>query len=45
MRKELAQAQRRIGELDTLFQRIYEESVCGKLTDELFNKLPASYEA
>lgn len=45
MRKELSQAQRRMGELDTLFQRIYEDSVSGKLTDERFNKLSATYEA
>jgi len=45
MRKELAQAQRRMGELDTLFQRIYEDSVSGKLTEERFNKLSATYEA
>lgn len=45
MRRELAQAQRRMGELDTLFKRIYEDTVSGKLTEERFNKLSAGYEA
>ena len=44
-RKDLAQAQRRMAELDTLFQRIYEDNVAGKLTDERFNKLSSGYEA
>lgn len=43
--KELAQAERRIAELDTLFQRIYEDNISGKLTDERFSKLSTSYEA
>ena len=30
-------------ELDKLFQRIYEDNVSGKLTDEQFSKLSASY--
>lgn len=44
-RRELAQAERRIAELDTLFQRIYEDNISGKLTDERFSKLSTSYEA
>ncbi len=43
--KELAQAERRIAELDGLFQRVYEDNVAGKLNDERFSKLSASYEA
>lgn len=45
MRRELAQAQRRMGELDALFQRIYEDTVSGKLSDERFRKLSDGYEA
>lgn len=43
--KELAQAERRLVELDGLFQRVYEDNVSGKLNDERFSKLSASYEA
>ena len=43
-RRELAQAERRIADLDTLFQRIYEDNVRGKLSDERFTKLSRSYE-
>ena len=42
--RELAQAERRIGELDRLFQRVYEDNISGKLTDERFSKLSAAYE-
>lgn len=44
MWKELAQAQRRMNELDTLFQRVYEDSVSGKLTEERATKLTSGYE-
>lgn len=44
MRKELAQAQRRMSELDTLFRRVYEDSVSGKLTEERASKLTHGYE-
>lgn len=43
-RRELVKAEKRIGELDTLFQRIYEDSVTGRLTEERFSILSASYE-
>ena len=43
-RRELAQAERRISDLDTLFQRIYEDNVNGKLSDERFSKLSKTYE-
>lgn len=42
--RELTQAQRRIAELDTLFQRIYEDNISGKLSDERFSKLSTAYE-
>ncbi|WP_460000184.1 recombinase zinc ribbon domain-containing protein [Paradesulfitobacterium aromaticivorans] len=43
--KELIQFQKRMKELDILFQRIYEDNVSGRLTDERFSKLSATYEA
>ena len=43
-RRELAQAERRISDLDKLFQRIYEDNVSGKLSDERFSKLSKTYE-
>lgn len=35
-RRELAKSEKRIDELNILFQRIYEENVSGKLSDERF---------
>lgn len=43
-RRELYKAEKRIAELDILFQRVYEDNVSGKLTDERFAILSASYE-
>ena len=43
--RELAQAEERIGKLDSLIQRLYEDNVEGKISDERFAKLSASYEA
>lgn len=43
--KELTQAERRISELDGLFQHIYEDHISGKLTEDRFSRLSASYEA
>ena len=43
-RNELEQAERRFSELDTLFQRVYEDNISGKLSDERYNKLSAIYE-
>jgi len=40
----LYKAEKRIAELDILFQRVYEDNVSGKLTDERFAALSASYE-
>ena len=41
----LASAQKRFDELDRMFNRIYEDNVNGKLSDERFAKMSASYEA
>ena len=43
-KKRLAEIQKRIGELDTIFQRIYEDNIIGKLSDERFMKMSKGYE-
>ena len=43
-RRELFKAEKRIAELDVLFQRIYEDNISGKLSDERFAIMSASYE-
>lgn len=43
--KELAAAQTRDNELDVLFERIYEDNLAGKLSDERFAKMSQRYEA
>lgn len=40
----LEKNQRRIAELDAIIQRLYEDSITGKLTEERFAKLSAAYE-
>lgn len=42
---ELGKAEKRVRELDGLFQRVYEDHAMGRLTDERYNRLSASYEA
>ena len=44
-RKEYEQAKARIAKLDTLIQRIYEDNVEGKISDDRFAKLSGNYEA
>jgi len=43
--RELKALQKRDAELDPLFERIYEDNVSGKITDERFSKMSAKYEA
>lgn len=43
-RKMLAQAEKRISELDKLFTRLYEDNVSGKISDERFAMMSKSYE-
>ena len=43
-RRKLAKSEKRITELDVLFQRIYEDNVSGKLSDERFSIMSANYE-
>lgn len=42
---ELDKAEKRVKELDGLFQRVYEDHAMGKLTDERYNRLSGAYEA
>lgn len=44
-RKILEQSNLRIKELDLLFQRVYEDSVNGKISDERFQRMSTVYEA
>lgn len=42
---EIALAEKRIGELDRIFKRIYEDDISGAISHERFLKLSADYEA
>jgi hypothetical protein len=42
--KQIAQNERRISELDTLFRKVYEDNAIGKLSDERFEQMAASYD-
>lgn len=44
-RREITQAEKRIGELDRIFKRIYEDDISGTISHERFLKLSADYEA
>ena len=41
---QLAQAEKRRGELDRPFIRIYEDNVAGRITDEKFSMMSKTYE-
>ena len=43
--KELAQAKDRIRKLDTIMQCLYEDNIEGKISDERFSRMSATYEA
>ena len=43
-KRKIAQSERRIAELDNIVQRLYEDYVSGRLTEERFMKLSRSYE-
>ena len=43
-KKRLAQAEKRIGELDRLFIKIYEDNAKGNLSDERFAMMSKTYE-
>ena len=44
-RRELEQTQARIAKLDEIIQRLYEDNIEGKISDERFAKMTANYEA
>ena len=43
-KQDMAQAERRIAELDRIFKRIYEDDISGTISHERFLKLSAEYE-
>ncbi len=43
-RRELEQAQIRIRKLDSIIQRLYEDNIEGRISDERFTRMTASYE-
>ena len=43
-KKELEAAEKRIAELPTIFNRLYEDSVIGRISDERFTELSEDYE-
>ena len=43
--RELAQAKERIGRLDGIMQHLYEDNLDGKISDERFARMSATYEA
>ncbi len=43
-KKELEAAEKRISELSSIFKRLYEDSVTGRISDERFTELSADYE-
>ncbi len=44
-KRKLEQAESRVHKLDTIIQRLYEDNVEGKISDERFAKMSESYEA
>ncbi len=44
-KRELEQAHQRIAKLDTIIQRLYEDNIEGKISDERFVKMSENYEA
>lgn len=45
MRQRLAAARSRITEIDRVISRLYEDNILGKISDERFSKMSATYEA
>lgn len=43
-KRELAKVQKRIDEIDSLFQKLYEDNASGRITDERYETLSSSYE-
>ena len=45
MKAEIERNKRRISEIDTMIEGLYEANVLGKITDERFPKMMGKYEA
>lgn len=45
MRQRLVTARSRISEIDRVISRLYEDNILGKISDERFTKMSATYEA
>lgn len=43
-RKELTQANHRMGEMTNIFKKLYEDNISGKLNDNIFNHILVEYE-
>ena len=43
--KTLVYAEKRIAELDTIFKRLYEDTISGKLSDERYTRMAGEYES
>ena len=43
-RRELDKAQKRIREIDSIIQKLYEDNLDGKISDERFARMTATYE-
>lgn len=44
-KREIEQAQERISKLDVIIQRLYEDNIEGKISDERFAKISTNYES
>lgn len=44
LKSNIENSKRRISELDRLFSRIYEDNICGKLSDERYSRMANEYE-
>ena len=44
-KREYEKAKQRAEQLDTIIQRLYEDNICGKVSDERYAKMVANYEA
>ncbi len=43
-KKELETAEKRVSELKKIFKRLYEDNICGRISDDRFAELSADYE-
>ena len=45
VKAEIVKARKRIDELDRIIQKLYEDNVNGRITDERYDKMAQSYES